>query len=190
MITSLINLQKDYVKNKNELNHLERLQYRVHSISLIHQELMEDPDLSSIGLHRYIIQLVDGITSSMFLPQNLIQVDYVVEDVHLNVSTLIPIGLIITELVTNAVEHGFSWKSQIGKHRAGRITIQFSRKNEEYRLSVKHDGIPFPRDLDFRNTNSLGLKLVCILSEQLEGTVDLQNEETSEFIITFPARDV
>ncbi len=190
MITSLINLQKDYVKNKNELNHLERLQYRVHSISLIHQELMGDPDLTSIGLHRYITQLVYGITSSILLPRNLIQVDYAVEDVHFHIDTLIPIGLIVTELITNAIEHGYPWESRTGKPREGRITIQFSKTNEEYRLSVQHDGIPFPRDLDFRKTDSLGLKLVCILTEQLEGTVDLQNEQTTEFIITFPARDV
>ena len=100
--------------------------------------------------------------------------------IYLDIDTAIPCGLIINELISNCLKYAYP------DLRKGEIFIDLNELNEnDYLLLIKDDGIGIPESIDFGNTNSLGLKLVKILSEQLGGTVELIRNNGSEFRISF-----
>ncbi len=102
------------------------------------------------------------------------------EPIPLDINNAIPCGLIINELVSNAVRHGFA------DGREGEVTIEF-RRLEDGRLflAVRDDGAGFPAGLDFRTAESMGLQLVNLLVGQLDGTIELIREGGTEFRIVF-----
>ena len=99
---------------------------------------------------------------------------------NVDITTAIPCGLIVNELVTNAFEHAFP------DGREGTIAVSLCTDDAgTHVLSVSDDGVGFPEDLDFRNTKSLGLQLVTGLVNQLDGTITLDRTKGTTFIITF-----
>jgi two-component sensor histidine kinase len=101
-----------------------------------------------------------------------------VDDILLGVDTAIPCGLIINELVSNSLKHAFPDKQ-------GEILVNLHRDNGKFTLIVRDDGVGFPEHVDFRNTDSLGLQLVCTLTDQLDGEIELNRGGGTEFRITF-----
>jgi signal transduction histidine kinase len=92
--------------------------------------------------------------------------------------------LIVNELITNSIKHGFpNW-------RKGKINIDFYLKNDHYEFAVKDNGIGFPEDINFQNTNSLGLQIVNSLTEQIDGEIELNKGNGTEFKITFKELDI
>jgi len=103
-----------------------------------------------------------------------------VDNITLGVDTAIPCGLIIHELVANALKHAFPAGKQ------GEIRLDLRASGDEwFMLRVSDNGIGFPKDVDFRRAKSLGLQLVNTLTEQLEGVIELQRHGGTTFIITF-----
>jgi two-component sensor histidine kinase len=186
MLTSLINLQKDYVENNQELHHLERLHHRIHSVSLVYHTLMTRDTIVVIDFKEYARQLVDDILSTMLLPKNQIVTTIEADTITFEIETMIPLGLIVTELFTNAIQHGYPLEAQLGKPVVGNIAICLRKDLDTYTLSVTNDGAPFPADIDIRNAKSLGLRLICVLTEQLEGTIELDRTHATSFAISFP----
>jgi two-component sensor histidine kinase len=92
----------------------------------------------------------------------------------------IPCGLIINELLTNALKHAFP-----NGHK-GEVSISLSPEDERIKLVVADNGIGFPKNIDFRNTESLGFQLVTALVDQLSGTIDLAGDKGTKFVISFP----
>ena len=88
-------------------------------------------------------------------------------------------GLIVNELVSNSLKHAFP------EDRKGEICINFHSDNDRYSLIVSDNGIGFPKDLDFRETQTLGLQLVCTLVDQLGGSIKLNRDGGTQFKITF-----
>ena len=97
----------------------------------------------------------------------------------LDISTSIPLGLIVNELVTNSLKHAFP----VGK--SGEIDIIFHKQDEKYLLEVNDNGIGFPENIDYKNTDSLGLRLVTSLTEQIEGEIEFNNTSGTSFKIIF-----
>lgn len=94
------------------------------------------------------------------------------DELHLNVNTAIPLGLIVNELVSNSLKHAFSEKRAGGKE--GEICLSLSSNGEgEVSLIVRDNGVGLPKDFDFRRTESLGLQLVNDLVEQLDGSIEM-----------------
>ena len=91
-----------------------------------------------------------------------------------------PLGLILNELITNTLKYGFNTTQEKV------FSVKMTKDKEFYVLKVRNAGTPFPEDIDFRNTKSLGMQLVCLLTEQLNGTIELNRNGGTEFIITFP----
>jgi two-component system, sensor histidine kinase PdtaS len=104
-----------------------------------------------------------------------------IEDVSLDIDTAIPCGLVLNELVSNAMKYAFP------NGKRGEITISMSSEEGRVTLTVSDNGIGFPEELDFRNTESLGMQLVTELVEQLDGTIELIRGEGTEFRIVFAA---
>jgi len=180
VISSLLSLQSRHIKDKEALELFNDSRNRIYSMSLIHERLYQSEDLARIDFAGYLRTLTRDLFRSYNVDPNVIKMNLELKDVFLNVNTGIPCGLIINEMVTNSLKHGFP------DGRRGEIQIGFyERKKGEYTLNVRDNGIGFPEDFDFRNTESLGMYLVVSLVEQLDGTIELDKGEGTSFTIGF-----
>jgi len=179
VISSILNLQSSYVKDENTLNILKESQNRIKSMSFIHESLYQTNDFSSINFSEYIVSLSKNLVHSYGLYDDLIELNFIIDEVQLNLDDSIPCGLIVNELVSNALKYAFK------EFEEGIITIQLFVKNENVHLIVKDNGIGLPKDIDFRDTETLGLQLVTSLIEQLEGTIELNTNKGTEYTIIF-----
>jgi len=139
-------------------------------MALVHEFLYQSDNLASINFKEYMNTLVDNLLSSYEADIYNISSVIEVEDITLDIDTAIPCGLIINELVSNSIKHAFPWaKENLGSgDRKNMISIElFRTDNGFYNLNISDNGKGFPSNIDFRDTNSLGLKLVCALTEQL-----------------------
>jgi PAS domain S-box-containing protein len=182
IISSLLNLQSGYIRdNKEALEMFQETQNRIRSMALIHEKLYQSKDLSRVNFAEYIQSLATQLFHSFAANSHVITLKVDVDDVFLAIDRAIPCGLIINELVSNSLKHAFP----AGKE--GEIRIGFHSDDNEFTLIVSDTGVGFPKDLDFRNTESLGLELVVTLTDQVGGTIELHSNAGTEWKIIFPA---
>lgn len=178
VISSLLNLQSSYVKDNQYRELFKESQNRIKTMALIHEKLYQSENLANVHFNEYVRTLVHWLIRSYEINQE-IALKLEVEDVSLGVDTAIPCGLIINELVSNSLKHAFPEKK-------GEIKIGLRSENETIELIVSDNGVGIPDTVDFRNTETLGLRLVTILAEgQLGGKIRLQRQKGTEFHITF-----
>ena len=179
VISSILNLQSRHIKDKHALKMFEDSQNRIKSMALVHEKLYESENLAGIDFAEYIRSMTSYLFSLYKIGQAIgLNID--IKDILLDVNTAIPCGLIINELISNSLKYAFP------EGIVGEICIQlFSDKDDKFTLIVKDNGIGFPKDLDFRETESLGMQLVIMLVEQLEGTIELDKSKGTNFKITF-----
>ncbi len=178
IISSLLNLQSNYIEDPIALNCFVESRNRVRSMALIHEKLYQSSDLARIDVADYLRTLTSGLQSS-FLVSN-VRMSVEVDEIMLGIDAAVPCGLIVNELVTNCFKYAF-------KDRPGEIRISMNRgPDARFRLLVSDDGVGFPKGVDFRNTESLGLQLVTTLTDQLEGTIEMRNGVGTAFEISFP----
>ena len=179
VIASLLSLQSHHIKDKESLEIFKESQNRVRSMALIHEKLYTSEDFSHIDIASYIQDLTASLFST-YTVSNAIKVTIAITDIFLTITTAIPCGLIINELVTNALKHAFP------QERDGTITVSMTPSTKESLiLTVSDTGIGFPEGIDFRNTTTLGMQLVISLVEQLDGTITLDRSAGTTFTITF-----
>jgi len=180
IITSLLNLQSRYVKDKHDLEIFKDSQNRITSMALIHENLYQSQDLARIDFADYVQKLASHLFSLYSVSMAVIKLSINIKDVLLDINTAIPCGLIINELVSNSLKYAFP------NNREGEIQIKlYASKDDTFSLIVRDNGIGLPEDLDFRDTESLGLQLVTALVEQLKGTIELDRSEGTAFEIVF-----
>ncbi len=179
IISSLLNLQSQYIKDKASQDIFKESQNRARSMALIHERLYQSTDLKRIDFGEYITSLATELFHTYVSAPSLIEQKINVEDILLDINTAIPLGLIVNELITNSLKHAFPE----GKN--GEINIDFHSKDDQYELTVKDNGIGFPEDIDFQNTDSLGLRIVNSLTEQIDGEITLDTNNGTKFKITF-----
>jgi len=179
VISSLLNLQSQYIRDKQALNIFKESQNRAKSMALIHERLYRSTDLKRIDFGDYIRTLTTELYRTYVSDSNSIGLNFDLEDVMVDINTTVPLGLILNELITNSMKHAFP------DGREGVINVEFHRKNDEFILIIGDTGVGFPEDLDFRNTKSLGLQLVNNLTRQIDGTIELDRSQGTEFKITF-----
>jgi len=183
VISSLLNLQAKCITDQTVRAMFEESRNRISSMALIHEKLYHSADLASVDFKEYLRSLVAGVATTYRRRDVVLSIN--MEPVALDVHSAIPCGLIVNELVSNSLKHAFP------AGRQGAITIGLTRNSAgNYLLTVTDNGIGFPADQDFRNSQSLGLQLVIMLTEQLHGTVKLLSDQTrvegSRFTVTFP----
>lgn len=179
IIQSLLKLQSEYIKDENALNIFRESQDRAKSMAFIHQRLYQSGDLKKINFGDYTRDITFNLIKSYTVNSNQIKINIDVDNVFLDVDTAIPLGLILNELVSNSLKHGFP------EGREGHLTVEFHLKDHEYRLIVSDDGTGIPEGLDYENADSLGLKLVYSLSDQIEAEVNLDTSRGTRFEIRF-----
>ncbi|MGE5399698.1 MAG: histidine kinase dimerization/phosphoacceptor domain -containing protein [Ignavibacteriales bacterium] len=186
VISSLLNLQAGYIQDESALEMFKNSQNRVRSMALIHEKLYQSDNLAQINFTEYVKNLVSNLFRSYQVRTREISLRIdMPEELFLGVDTAIPCGLIINELVTNALKYGFHEKLK------GEVCISFNIEDEAYRLKVSNNGDRFPSEtVDLCNPKTLGLQLVNILASQLRGNFELITGSLIEFIIIFPVRRI
>lgn len=184
VISSLLSLQADHVEDPQIVAAFRETQARVRSMSLIHEELYQASNLARVNFSDYLRRLT-GYLANAYGVGGRVRIHMDVRDVLLGVDTAIPLGLIVNELVSNALKHAFP----DGRH--GEIALWLTRIEDEadqhwYELVVQDNGKGFPDNVDYRNTDSLGLQLVQVLSRQLRGHVELSVNGGTRFSLHFP----
>jgi len=179
VISSLLNLQSNNLKDKLTKDIFLETKNRVRTMALVHEKLYKSKDLASIDIGEYITTLIHELFRSYKAKSKAIALDVSVDNISIDIDTAIPCGLIINELVSNSLKHAFHNNKQ------GEIHIGFHSKDTEYTLSVGDNGIGIPQNIDFHNTESLGLQLVCALTHQLNGSIELNRTNGTIFKVVF-----
>jgi PAS domain S-box-containing protein len=179
VISSILNLQSTYVKDKNNLNMLRESQDRIKSMAFIHESLYQTKDFSNVNFSEYVLNLSNNLMHSYDLSGRSVKIDRQVDPIQLNLDQSIPCGLIINELVSNALKYAFPVKKN------GIITLKVKEKGGKITIIVADNGVGMPPDMDFRNTESLGLQLVVTLVEQLGGEITLEKKRGTNFKFSF-----
>jgi len=172
--------QKGHINEQQNLDVLKESQDRVRSMALVHEKLYQSQDLARINFPEYVRKLTAHLFQSYEANLTSITPSTDVDDVSLDIDMAIPCGLLINELISNSLKHAFP------DGRKGEVKIDFhSDERGTYTLTVSDNGIGFPADLDFRNTESMGLRLVMTLTKQLEGEIQLDKNHGTTFKIMF-----
>ncbi|HEY9668447.1 MAG TPA: histidine kinase dimerization/phosphoacceptor domain -containing protein, partial [Coleofasciculaceae cyanobacterium] len=180
VISSLLRLQSRQIRDPQDFELFKDSQNRVQAMALIHELLYQSPNLAQIDFQDYIQTLVGNLFRSYNAHQRAITFTINIEQVSLAIDTAIPCGLIVSELVSNSLKHAFP-ENQGGEVY---VSLQHSGKGQ-WILAIGDNGIGMEPGFDFRQTSSLGLQLVCRLTKQLEGSIELEREQGTEFKITF-----
>jgi two-component sensor histidine kinase/putative methionine-R-sulfoxide reductase with GAF domain len=183
VVSSLLNLQSGYINDAHVQEIFQDSQNRVRSMALIHEKLYRSKNLAEIDLGEYVRELAMFLFSSYKAAGRGITLKVQAANVYLGIDSAVPCGLIINELISNSLKHAFP------AGRSGEIYLELScQTDNQTMLTIRDTGVGFPPELDFRETNSLGLQLVNTLVDQLDGKIDLQRNHGSQFKITFPTK--
>jgi two-component sensor histidine kinase len=180
VISSLMSLQVRRTKDPATRDALREGQARVQAISLVHEMLYQSRDYAKVSFSEYVRRLANNVFFMVGVDPGCILLDLAIDDVALAVDKAIPCGLVINELITNALKHAFPG----GRH--GTIRVELGRESTgQLRLSVEDNGVGMPPDSDIRQTQSLGLHLVSTLAEQLGAELEMTRDKGTHFRLTF-----
>lgn len=183
VISSLFSLQSHNTTDSQALEILRESRQRVHSMALIHEKLYRSENLASIDFSDYIDDLARTLFYSYKAAQREINLYLNTSQLFLGIEQAIPCGLIVNELISNALKHAFP------NGQRGQINIALCvDESEQFVLSVVDDGVGLPPDFDLAQTASLGLTLVTGLVDQLDGEIDLVQENGIKFMINIPLK--
>ena len=181
VISSLLRLQSQRVSDPQVKTTLEDSQNRVMAMALVHQNLYQSDDFAQVNLAVYIHSLAAHLFSVFAIERSRIDLQIMVDQqVAIPLDKAVPCGLILNELITNALKHGFQWG-----RRSGKIIVSISTSPSCLTLQVSNDGEPLPQDFNPESSRSMGLKLVKVLVEQLFATFKAEQQENTVFSLTF-----
>jgi PAS domain S-box-containing protein len=184
IISSLLALQADRIADPALLAAFRESRDRVRAMAIIHQDLYRSGDLGHIDLSQHVQSLCSNLFRSYGVDADRIQLEPRIGEVRLDLERAVPCGLLLNELVSNALKHAFT------DGRRGRIRVSMDAgPNGEYTLLVGDDGVGLPPNLDVTRASSLGLQLIDMLTRQLGGRLSVDRDGGTAFRITFPVQD-
>ncbi|GEM_PF-4447589 len=182
VISSLLHLQAQFVQDPTVFGYMTDSQNRVRALGYVYEHLYRSKDIGKIDFAEYTTRITQSLLREYSSYAKRVCVRYEVPPIHLNPDTSIPLGLILNELISNALRHAFP------DEREGSIRILLSSNDDRsYTLIIGDDGIGLPDGVDLETSDSLGLLLVASLVSQLDGEVVLQRDHGTEFKINFQA---
>ena len=182
VISSLLNLQSRYIKDKEALGLFRESQTRAKSMALIHERLYKSEDLKSINFGEYITNLAADLYRTYVTDKKRIKLNLQMKNIEylrVDINTAVPLGLIVNELLSNSMKHAFPNDIK------GQITVDFHKDDGHFELIISDNGVGFPEKLDYKNTKSLGLQIVNTLTDQIGGDIALDLENGTTFTIKF-----
>lgn len=181
VITGLLELQSYNTENEDARRALKDSQYRINSMALIHEKLYQSENLSQISFDIYIKELAQFISKSQTPEGKQIEIEVDADPVYVVITQAIPCGLLLNELITNAMKHAFNGND------CGKINIKFSKDNGTLKLIIEDDGVGLPDKFEQMKTKSLGMTLIRTLSKQLDSEMITQSSKGkgTKFEFTF-----
>lgn len=183
IVSSLLNMQSALLDDPAAKAAFAESRKRINAISLIHEKLYLGENLSHIDFQAYAHDLLEMVIDSFPIPRDTINLNLDIENLHFTPDVSIPLGLIVTELTTNALKYGRRENQNLDIH------VRLFHDNNHVHLFISDTGPGLPEDLDWKNTETLGLQLVSMLTGQLDGTADLDRQNGTSFHISFPFED-
>ncbi|MEW6233806.1 MAG: PAS domain S-box protein [Candidatus Omnitrophota bacterium] len=179
VIASLFDLQRNYTKDANSIRILNESKDRIRSMSLVHEKLYQSKNLAKIHFKDYVNDLVVSLFHSYNINPGRISLKIDIEDIPMAVDVAIPCGLILNELISNALQHAFP------RDRDGEIAVVLRVVFENgVEIVVRDNGVGLPENFDLENLTSLGLKLAHgLVKHQLNGEMEIHRHEGTEFRI-------
>ncbi len=166
IISSLLNLQSKSVNDPNALAAIAEGRERIFAIALIHQKLYQDSNFAILHFREYLQDLLENLKQTYVKSDQEISFEIHAPELDLNMDTAVPLGLIICELVTNSLKHGFRLAA------SGEVHISIEPGEGAYQLDYRDDGVGLATGMDFPQEGSLGAEIILALTEQLEGTIE------------------
>jgi len=179
MVVSLLNAQTEFLVHPSAIDAIKESRERMQAIAIIHQKLYQLDNNTQVNMHLYIDELIDNIKYS-FADGERIHFKVDVADVSLDISQSVPLGLILNEAITNAIKYAYP------KNEKGSIQISLKHYDaDKLQLKVADNGKGLPTGIDIKHSNSLGLQLITLFSEQLEGDIYFINNNGLEITLNF-----
>jgi two-component sensor histidine kinase len=183
MISSLLNLQSKYVKDDNVLEVLQNGRNRVQSMAILHKNLYVGEDLNMVNIQHYFEGLVDSILNSYNKTENDVDLKIDADKVTMDVESVIPLGLIVNELITNSLKHAFP-KDIKSKPE---ITLKMSEREDFYTLRVSDNGVGIQNDIiENGKKESFGQRLIRSLSKKLKASMSVTNDNGTSVSFVLP----
>ena len=180
VISSLLSLQAKNIEDSHVKDILKESQGRIYAMSAVHETLHGSEKLSEIDLKSYLSKIATSIFQTYSTNHQKVKLNNNVEEIPIDLNQAYPLGLTINELISNSLKYAFP------DEREGEICVSIKKLDTELELTVMDNGVGIPKDLDWKNSKSLGLKLVRILVEnQLDGSVEMENTNGTKFTIKF-----
>ncbi|MDR3668589.1 MAG: histidine kinase dimerization/phosphoacceptor domain -containing protein [Ignavibacteriaceae bacterium] len=180
VISSLLSIQSDFVKDEESHNLFINSLNRIRSMSMIHDNLNQDHNLSDVNIEKYLRDLVTYLIRSYNVNTNQVKFIINIGLNSLSAESSVTCGLITNEIISNSIKHAFPG------NRTGTITLSLTKFSRKNKLVISDNGIGLPEKMDVANNNSFGLLLINTLADQLNGTLEVIRKQGTKFIINFP----
>jgi two-component sensor histidine kinase len=181
IIASLLNLQTDHTDDPKAMEILRESRDRIQTMADIHSMLYQSKDLANIDFEDYLRQLARSLLRSYQADPEKIAIKIEAKEILFSIATAVPCSLLINEIVANALKHAFP------KGRSGEIRIEMASSGNTITLVICDNGIGIPEQIDFKNTETLGLQLVTALVDQLRGSIEVSRKGGTQYRIVFTA---
>ncbi|MEJ6616827.1 MAG: sensor histidine kinase [Crocinitomicaceae bacterium] len=178
IISSLMSLQERSVKDKDVIAVLNESKRRVEAIALIHQKLYQNENEYQVDFKSYL----EEIMSNQQLINKKVRCKVKSEGIMLDLDTAVPLGIIISEMITNAHKHAYK---NIEKPT---LITTLSRVDDNYQIIIRDNGIGLPKDFNIYETKSLGFEIITALADQIEANIEFSNSPGAQFSIKFKNR--
>ena len=180
VINSLLKLQSNSIEDAKTKEILKDSQSRVYAMSAVHETLHGSESLSEINLQSYLSKITTSIFQTYSTDSRRIQLNSDINNSPIVLNQAYPLGLIINELISNSLKYAFP------DEREGKISVSLKKHDKELELTIMDDGVGIPDSFDWKNSKSLGLKLVRTLVEnQLDGSIEMESNNGTKFTIKF-----
>lgn len=182
IVSSLLYLQSKNISDKASQKIFDETRNQIRLIALVHEKLYKSENFSRISVKEYVKNLINTQLNSYGV-KNKIKVNYDFEDIYLDMNKAINFGLIINEIASNSIKYAFP------NDKNGQMGIKFHMKNNSYNLVIGDNGKGLPKSFNLSNTKSLGLGLVKQLVNQMDGNLNIECSNGTEFQISIPKVD-
>lgn len=176
-------LELESMSNGDADQALKESRDRIKSMALIHEKLYQSKSFSEIDLKNYMQELTNHICSTYIAKDKNIRVESNFDEVQLNINQAVPVGLIMNEILANALEHGFKDKQ------SGTIKMAMHQIDEKVHIQVKDDGSGFPGNIDFQESNGTGSAIISSLIQQIDGELSVKQQNGLTLKLIFQKSD-
>ena len=153
---------------------------RVRAMALIHQNLYREENLTGVDASTYISKLAENLFETYNVTTDQIIFEKDIQAISVDIDTIIPFGLIINELISNALKYAFP------EGGPGKIKVQLKEENGQLALQVEDNGVGLPKEFNIKNLNSFGFKLINVFAKKMQAALDVQSQSGTTVTLTAP----